>query len=173
MATSRRFAHFKRGVSPPRMKEVPEGGFCISAFVIISKKNRPQQVLMGRISKKAPWDHVGALDPERVERHSVGWMLPSSGLLLGESPKEAANRILIEQLGVAEQSLEGPSVFSEVYGPMNHWDLEFLFLGERDSTPENDMWSDLRFIDVTKTRRAEIIRGHEDILAHVEKRTAD
>jgi ADP-ribose pyrophosphatase YjhB (NUDIX family) len=173
MATNRRFAHFKRDVAPPRMKELPEGGFCISAFVIISKKNNPEQVLMGRINKKAPWGHVGALDPERVERHSVGWMLPSSGLLLGESPIQAANRILNEQLGVADQILEGPSVFSEVYGPMNHWDLEFLFQGERNNTPENDVWTELKFIDLTRTRRAEIVRGHEDILAHVGKRTAD
>jgi ADP-ribose pyrophosphatase YjhB (NUDIX family) len=173
MGTSRKFAHFKRDVVPPRTKEVPEGGFCISAFVIISKKNKPEQVLMGRINKKAAWEHVGALDPERMERHSVGWMLPSSGLLLGESPRQAANRILNEQLNAPEQILEGPSVFSEVYGPMNHWDLEFLFLGERDSTPENDLWRELKFIDITKTRRAEIVRGHEDILAHVGKRTAD
>lgn len=173
MVTSRRFAHFKKDVAPPRMMEVPEGGFCISAFVIISKKNKPDQVLMGRINKKAPWDHVGALDPERVERHSAGWMLPSSALMLGESPKQAADRILKEQLGMADQTLEGPLVFSEVYGPMNHWDLEFLFQGERDSTPENEVWTELRFIDIAKTRRGEIVRGHEDILAQVGRRTLD
>jgi ADP-ribose pyrophosphatase YjhB (NUDIX family) len=173
MVTSRRFAHFKKDVVPPRMKEMPEGGFCISTFVILSKKNNPEQVLMGRINKKAPWDHVGALDPERVQRHSVGWMLPSSALILGESPEQAADRILREQLGVADQSLEGPFVFSEVYGPMNHWDLELLFLGDRDSTPENEVWAELKFIDITKTRRRDIVRGHEDILAHVGKRTVD
>ncbi len=103
MVTGRRFAHFKRNVAPPRMKEIPEGGFCISAFVIISKTNSPEQVLVGRINKKAPWDHIGALDPERVERHSKGWMLPSSALMLGEPPKKAAERILKEQIGVADQ----------------------------------------------------------------------
>jgi ADP-ribose pyrophosphatase YjhB (NUDIX family) len=173
MGTNRRFAHFKRDVVPPRMKEVPEGGFCISAFVIISKNNKPDQVLMGRINKKAPWDHVGALDQERVNRHSTGWMLPSSALMLGEPPKQAADRILREQLGVTDQTLEGPFVFSEAYGPLDHWDLEFLFQGERDCTPENEVWTELRFIDLAKTRRGEIVRGHEDILAHVGKRTLD
>lgn len=173
MSTNRRFAHFKRNVVPPRMKEVPEGGFCISAFVIISKNNKPEQVLMGRINKKAPWDHIGALDPERVERHSTGWMLPSSALMLGEPPRQAADRILTEQLGVGDQSLEGPFVFSEIYGPLNHWDLEFLFLGRRDKAPDNEAWTELRFIDLSKTRREDIVRGHEDILAHVGKRTAN
>jgi len=46
----------------------------------------------------------------------------------------ASERILKEQSGIAGQHLEGSFVFSEVYGPMNYWDREFLFLGERDDT---------------------------------------
>lgn len=169
MVTSRRFAHFKKDVVLPRMKDVLEGGFCISTFIIISKSNNPEQVLMGHINKKAPWDHIGALDPSRVERHSRGWMLPSCALMLGESPDQAAKRILKDQLGLEDQPLEGPFVFSEVYGPMNHWDLEFLFLGERGTAPSNDAWSELKFVDLTKMRRADVARGHEDILAHMGK----
>lgn len=169
MVTDRRFAHFKKNVVPPRMNEIPEGGLCISTFVIISKTGNPQHVLMGRINKKAPWDHIGALDPERVERHSKGWMLPSSALLLGESPQEAAQRILEEQLGLIDQRLEGPLVFSEAYGPASHWDLEFLFLGERDKAPSHEVWSELKFVDLTKALKEEIARSHEDILAHVQK----
>ena len=169
MVTSRRFAHFGRDAVLPRMREIPEGGFCISAFLIVSKTGNPYQVLMGHISKKVPWDHIGALDPGRVERHSKGWMLPSSALILGESPKQAAERILKEQLSLALEPLEGPLVFSEVYGAMNHWDLEFLFLGQRDNAPSNEAWSELKFVDLTKTRKEDIARGHEDILAHVQK----
>ncbi len=169
MATSRRFAHFKRDVAPPRMREIPEGGFCISTFVILSKVGSPQLVLMGHVNKKAPWDHIGALDPERVERHGKGWMLPSSALILGESPQEAAERILKEQLSITGQPLDGPLVFSEVYGPMSHWDLEFLYLGQRGDAPSSEAWSELRFVDLTKTRKEDIARGHEDILAHVQK----
>ena len=173
MATSRRFAHFMRDVVPPRMNEIPKGGFCISAFLVITQARNPTQVLAGHINKNAPWDHIGALDPGRVERHSKGWMLPSSALMLGESPKEAAERILKEQLGVANQTLEGPFVFSEVYGPTRHWDLEFIFQGKRANTPVNEAWSELTFIDISKTRREDIARGHEDILAHVGKRIAN
>jgi hypothetical protein len=169
MGTDRRFAHFKKDVVPPRMSEVPEGGFCISAFTILSKRDNPQQVLMGHINKKVAWDHIGALDPERVERHSKGWMLPSSALILGESPNHASKRILKEQLSLDRLQLEGPLVFSEVYGPMNHWDLEFLYLGECDEVPSSEAWSDLKFVDLSKTRRENIARCHEDILAHVGK----
>jgi ADP-ribose pyrophosphatase YjhB (NUDIX family) len=167
MATERKFAHFKKQIVPPRINEIPEGGFCISAFVIISKKRNKDRVLMGRINKTARWDHIGGLDPERVERHSKGWMLPSSGLVWGESPQDAAERILKEQLGLMDQKLDGPLVFSELYGQPNHWDLEFLFLGKRNNLPSNGAWSELKFIDLKKTRKEEIARLHEDILAHV------
>jgi ADP-ribose pyrophosphatase YjhB (NUDIX family) len=169
MVTERRFSHFKRKVAPPRMKDVPEGGFCLSAFVIISKTQSPNHVLMGRINKNALWDHLGALDSERVERHGQGWMLPSSALILGELPQDAAQRILREQLGMSDQHLDGPLVCSEVYGAENHWDLEFLFLGERNDAPSHRAWRELKFVDLASTRKEEIARLHEDILTQVGK----
>jgi ADP-ribose pyrophosphatase YjhB (NUDIX family) len=169
MTTSRKFAHFKRDVAEPRIKEIPEGGFCISAFLIISKRGYPNKVLMGHLNKNAPWDHIGALDSERVKRHSRGWMLPSSGLIFGESPQEAATRILKEQLGLENENLEGPRIISEIYGDEEHWDLEFLFLGELENAPSHNAWLELKFVDLSKTRREEIARLHEDVLAHVDK----
>jgi len=151
------------------MSEIPEGGICLSTFVILSKPSNPSLVLMGRISQNAPWDHIGALDQGRVERHSKGWMLPSSHLILGEDPRQAALRILREQLGLTGQEINGPMVFSEVSGPMNHWDIEFVFLGERDNAPLHEAWNELKFVDLTRTKKQEIARSHEDILAHVGK----
>ena len=171
MVTDRRFAHFKRDVLPPRLSEIPVGGFCISTFVILSKTGSPRHVLMGRLNRNAAWDHIGALDPERITRHSKGWMLPSSGLLFGESPREAARRILSEQLGISDQSLEGPEVSSEAYGSPTHWDLEFIFLGECKEAPKHEAWSELKFVDLSKTSKEEVARSHEDILAHVHKWT--
>jgi len=60
-------------------------------------------------------------------------------------------------------------VFSEVYGALNHWDLEFVFLGERNDVPNHEAWDELKFIDLTKIRKEEITRSHEDILAHIGK----
>ena len=151
------------------MSDVPEGGLCLSVFIVISKIQSPNQVLMGRLNKDARWDHIGALDLERVQRHGNGWMLPSSHLILGEAPMDAAERILKEQLGLANQAVNGPLLFSEVYGPKSHWDLEFVFLGERDEAPLHQAWRELKFIDLTTTRKEEIARSHEDILAYVHK----
>src|SRR5206468_4725043 len=63
------------------------------------------------------WDHIGALDPSRVEAHSHGWMLPSSHLIFRESPDDAARRIAREQLELPDLALTGPTVVSEVYTP--------------------------------------------------------
>lgn len=169
MVTTRRFADFQREITSPRMSELPEGGVCLSAFLVISKKGSPNHVLMGRLNKSAPWDHIGALDPERAERHSKGWMLPSSHLIIGEGPMDAAKRVLKEQLGVADQALSGPLTFSEVFGSKNHWAIEFVFTGEKDQAPSHDAWKELSFLDMSRTRREEIMRSHEDILAHVHK----
>ena len=92
-------------------------------------------------------------------------MLPSSHLVLLESPQEAAARILREQLSIPDQKLEGPLAFSEVYGPRNHWDFLFVFTGERDEVPGSDAWSERRFVDLDAAKKEDFARSHEDVLA--------
>jgi ADP-ribose pyrophosphatase YjhB (NUDIX family) len=94
---------------------------------------------------------------------------PSSGLIFGESPQEAAHQILKEQLGLDDQEVQGPRVFSEVYGDKEDWDIKFLFLGERGDPPSYNAWTELKFVDLPKTPREDIARSHEDVLAHVGK----
>src|ERR1700693_1648788 len=105
MATDRLFCRFNQGrstttgnldESPMSLKQIPPGGLCLSAFLVI-RDNRGK-VLMGKLDPEAPWDHLGALDPKRIELHRSGWMLPSSHLIVHESPKSAAERIVKEQL---------------------------------------------------------------------------
>ncbi len=169
MTTDRRFAAFSKDALPPRMKTVPEGGMCISAFLVISKRGEPGEVLMGRINKNAEWDHIGALDGKRVERFASGWMLPSSHLILFETPEGAARRILREQLGIRNQALDGPLTFADTSGTSNHWDLGFIFTGEREAAPSNAAWDELTFVDVAKLRRDEIVRSQLDVLAYAGK----
>lgn len=173
MSTDRKFARFSKTAPSLATPEAPEGGFCISAFVVLTKEGHPNQVLLGRLDTQAPWDHLGAMDADRAQRNSGGWMLPSSHLMLQESPREAATRILREQLGIEQQTLRGPEVFSEVYGPKNHWDLELVFLGERKDVKPTSAWRQLEFVDLTKTKKADMARAHEDILAQVGKRVSD
>src|SRR5437879_12198469 len=162
MATERKFSRFNPVARAMTTHEIPESGFCLSAFLVIGESGHPENILMGHLDPAAPWDHVGALDPERAEANSKGWMLPSSHLMIGESPQAAAERILKEQLGLPALPLKGPFVFSEVYGPKNTWDLEFIFVGERDQVGQHPVWRELSFVDVNATPREEIARYHED-----------
>jgi ADP-ribose pyrophosphatase YjhB (NUDIX family) len=161
------------------ISEIPVDGFCVSAFLLVWDVDNPRRLLMGHLNPDAPWDHIGALTKDRVEAHSKGWMLPSSHLLYGESPMDAAMRIAREQLEVERPEtlgITGPRAFSEVYSPRRfperkgHWDLEFLY----DATVKGidflqrktpNAWRELKFIDIDHVDRGEIARSHEDILA--------
>ena len=169
MTTDRRFAAFSKDALPPRMRTVPEGGMCISAFLVISKKGEQAEVLMGRLNKNAEWDHIGALDGKRVERFASGWMLPSSHLIFFETPEGAARRILREQLGIRNQALDGPLTFADTSGTSNHWDLGFVFTGQRETAPLSAAWDELEFVDVTRLKRDEIVRSQLDVLAYAGK----
>ncbi len=145
---------------------------CLSAFVVLTEAGSPNHVLLGHLNSNANWDHIGGLDSERVTAHSNGWMIPSCHLLLKESPQEAARRVLDEQLGLKDVALSEPKVVSEVYAPKrfpdlpSHWDLEFIFRGvlPRRELPTVTAWKELSFVDVSRTKKSEIARSHEDVL---------
>lgn len=157
------------------MTEVPDGGLCLSTFLVIVDDKSPNSVLMGNLNPNASWDHIGALDQKRVERFSKSWMLPSSHLILHETPADAAARILKEQLEIESLPLSEPKVFSDLRerhdpkaGRVQHWDIGFIFRGElrREDLPRPKAWTALRFIDLTTTKKKEIARSHEDVLEH-------
>jgi len=120
----------------------------------------------------AEWDVLGGLGADRVEANRHGWVLPASQLIYGESPDEAARRLLAEQLGGARAALAPPQVLSEVYAPKrfpearSHWDLEFLYRGRlaEDDLPSGSPWAELRFLDPRARRRSEFARSHEEVL---------
>ena len=169
VGTNRRFARFSKDDGPLQTLEIPEGGLCLSVFIVLTKRDHPDSVLMGRLNADAPWDHIGALDSARAEQHSKGWMLPSSHLMFRESPQDGAKRVLTEQLGLNDQVLNRAEVFSEVYGPSNHWDIEFVLTGEREEIRSHPVWKELAFVELNRVRKEELARSHEDILAHLGK----
>src|SRR5467141_3383829 len=87
MTTDRRFSRFSRSrdTAAFSITEIPVGGVCLSAFLVVTETGEPRKVLMGHMNPDAPWDHIGALDSSRVEVHSRGWMLPSSHLIFQET----------------------------------------------------------------------------------------
>jgi ADP-ribose pyrophosphatase YjhB (NUDIX family) len=177
MTTDRRFCRFTRTAEghPFGVRWDEPGGFCLSAFLILSAEDRPTSVLVGRINPDGAWDHLEGLDAERIHAHHGGWLLPASHLLVRESPESAARRILEEMLGGGPATLEPPRVTSEVYAPrrypetLNHWDLSFLFRGiwHGDAPSIPSVWEELRFVDSRAVRRTEFARSHEEVLDHV------
>lgn len=177
MTTDRVFAAFARdGRHGLGVAEVPPAGFCVSAFVVVSDRSRAGTVLLGHLNPGAPWDHIGALDRERTIAHSKGWMIPSSHLIYGESPRQAAERVLREQLGLEGVSIGAPEILSDVYTPKrfpergDHWDLGFVFKVAVDASTidfGHPAWNDLKFVDPRTLDPAEVARSHDDILASV------
>ena len=173
MPTDRRFCRFYKPADTPfGMPEVPAGGLCLSVFLVITETGHGNRVLMGHLNPAAPWDHIGALDPSRAAVHSKGWMLPSSHLIVKESPQAAARRVAREQLELPDLPLGEPRVVSDLGTPRrfpgmgDHWDLEFLVRGELDAAdvPPAAAWTELRFVDLDATPKSAIARSHEDIL---------
>ncbi|MEM3670671.1 MAG: NUDIX hydrolase [Thermoprotei archaeon] len=173
MVTQRRFADFGKNLPYYCMDRIPEGGMCLSVFLILYNRQM-SNVLLGRVNPEyVDWEHIGALDQTRLSRFSPKWMLPSSHLILYESPTEAARRVLKEQLGLDGLKLDGPHVYTEVYdieraGLRNHWDTEFIFRGELEKEPDpHPAWLELKFRDAKTMSEEEFARNHQDILRNV------
>jgi ADP-ribose pyrophosphatase YjhB (NUDIX family) len=169
----RKFARFAEGRSSvDGYWPLPPDGLCLSAFVLLSPPSGRDRVLVGRLDPRAPWDRIGALDEERVRLNRAGWMIPSCHLEYFEPPDRAAQRVLTEQLGLSGVPLEPAGVFSETYRPRRHperglhWDLQFLFRGSvaTPEPPAHPAWTSLRFVDPSRTTRAEFTRSHDEVL---------
>jgi ADP-ribose pyrophosphatase YjhB (NUDIX family) len=172
MENGRRFCRFTPGSDPVSIHQIPEDGFCLSAFVIATASRDPYRVLLGRLDPSAPWDQIGALTSDRVAAHAGGWLLPACQLVYGESPDEAAARIVREQLGGLALRFGPPTIVSEVYAPRRHpdarghWDLLFVYRATCSETPERlpTPWKVLEFVDVRKARKADFRRSHDEVL---------
>jgi ADP-ribose pyrophosphatase YjhB (NUDIX family) len=182
LAEERKFARFRPKAEPDRFVfTVPEDGLCISTFLVIRPRGHPEQALLGRINPEGPWAHIGGLDASRAKQWSVGWMLPSSQLVYYESPEESARRIAREQLGIELAKLPVPLLMSDsdqrpraAPGDL-HWDMGFVYVIDDHSGPPPRLsaWTDLRFVDVSQTRRQDYVRSHQDVLALAGMRTMD
>jgi ADP-ribose pyrophosphatase YjhB (NUDIX family) len=171
-----RFARYRpteRSIQGRRFWSVPEGGVCLSAFILLRPLETPTRVLLGRPDPQAPWAQMATLEEAHLRSIGDRWILPASHLLEFESPTDSARRILRQQLEIADLPLRGPEVFSEAYPSAidpesgTHWDLHFVLRGDWPSNPapRSDSWRELAFVDPSTLTRADIARGHADILA--------
>jgi hypothetical protein len=156
----------------PVYVSVPDDGLCLNAFLLISPPDDPSKILLGMVDPAAPWKRIGGVTPIRLADLSTRWMLPSRQLFLFESPTEAADNILRDQLEIGRVPLDGPTVYSEVWtrpkpaGMGPHWDLHFVFRGRWPSgkSLQASPWLKLAFHEPRLLDRATVGRGHVDVL---------
>jgi hypothetical protein len=169
----RQFARLHPGAPPFEAGYfgVPSAGMCLNVFLVLRQPDDPHRALLGRVAPDPRWEEVGALTPARLERIGDRWMLPSSQLLLMESPAEGARRLGSELLGTDLTALPAPQVFSETYEPARgpkgdlHWDLHFIFdLKGASTVPKLPLWNELEYVPIERTPRSAIARSHGDIL---------
>jgi len=163
---SERWAKFGRKRS--WQEHTPKGGVCLSSFVIVRKGD---SVLMGIPKASKAWPEKGGYPKfaaKRLEKNR-SWLLPSTPLLMEESPDEAANRVVHEWAG-----LEGQPRFTGIQSHThdsgrvegyNHWDICFLYEMKANALPDKKAWwSEVRFIPISEVRKLKIGRGHRDVL---------
>src|SRR3972149_8451656 len=165
----RRFAYF--GSRAPRLgfSSPPEGGFCLSSFVLVMRR---RSILLEKAAESDEWEHLTGMDEERVRMLAKEgkWLIPSSHLIFGEHPKDAAKRVFEEQLCVKRYSLKFLAVLSGIgetrrYAGRPHLDICFVYSGKLRGTLKRPDWlSELTYVDARRLRPSYFGRDHEGVL---------
>jgi len=148
--------------------QVPEGGVCISSFVIAEKGGK---VLVGKMKNPETWVERFLVGPNLAPKFAASgkWLLPASHLKFGESPDECAKRIAREQL-LAGENCTLVGIQSHISGDPadienSHWDLCIIY---RASIPEPiqvpEWFSELRYVSTKDLKTGDFARGHGDVL---------
>ena len=169
MALKKRQALFTEG-------NVPPGGVCLSSFVVLRQGN---EILVGKMTKPDVW----------VKRFFVGqkfapmyassdkFLLPARHLAWYESPSEAAEDVIKQQLSlkVPKGRLRMIDVQSHIRGDIKsknqppHWDICFVFEARISrefvrGIKQLPWFKELGFRKLSDLRSSDFTRGHGDVL---------
>ena len=163
--------------SPP-----PPGGICLSSFVVVSNGSG---MLAGRMKNPDTWVDRFFVSQKFVPGYMAEgekYLMPAMHLAWYESPLDAADRILREQVLVdfPKEKIKLLGVQSHLRGDLNdeknppHWDICFVYEAKlparaagKIKSPE--WFEDFGFKPKSKLTAANFLRGHGDVLeeAHV------
>jgi len=148
---------------------VPKGGVCLSSFLVL--RGSGTGILVGKMAKPEIWTEKFMVpEPYASNAAKSGkWVLPASHLQFGESPKDAANRILADQLQLKKTKLSLLEAQSHLSDPSDlegaHWDLCFVHGGTVKGSVKGAEWfSELRFVNTRNLTSDDFARGHGDVL---------
>lgn len=142
-----------------RRREISPSNLHLSSFVIAKKKGSSDgdySILLLRAGEKHP-----------VSFRRGKLLLPSTILLYGEKPRDAARRALAYQLGNPD-SLEDPQFLNMQTYYASHWDIVFLFEtwakdGAGEVSPK-EPYVGAAFYPVNNLPRSEISEDHLEVL---------
>jgi ADP-ribose pyrophosphatase YjhB (NUDIX family) len=148
---------------------VPEGGACVSSFIIAEKEGK---VLVGKMKNPDIWVEKFLVGPNFASKYAASgkWLLPASHLKFGESPDDCARRVLKEQILVGKPNCTLVGIQSHLSGDPGdvenaHWDLCIIYralVSEPIQVPE--WFSELRYVSAKDLKTSDFTRGHGDIL---------
>jgi hypothetical protein len=152
----------------------PPGGLCLSSFVVVRIGGK---VLVGRMARPEIW----------VERFFVGekfapeyagsgkYLLPAMHLAWYESPLQAAEWVVKNQLKIPRMDLRLIDVQSHVRGDANsekeppHWDICFVYEAKAPAGAIRRLktlpwFKDIAFVPLSSLSTDDFTRGHGDVL---------
>jgi ADP-ribose pyrophosphatase YjhB (NUDIX family) len=148
---------------------VPKGGTCLSAFLILRNK---EGVLAGKMTKPEIWVDKFLVGEMFAPKYAASgkWILPASHLLYGEKPEDGATRVLAQQLGLPKTELKLVQAQSHLsQSPTDpdaaHWDICFIYEGQVPNEIRKPEWfSELKFLQPQGLKADDFTRGHGDVL---------
>ena len=150
-------------------ENVPKGGTCISAFLVLAGNGG---FLAGKMAEPDVWVERFLVGESFAPKYAASgkWILPASHLKYGEKPDDAAKRILTEQLGLGKMKLTFTQVQSHLSQDPNdpdsaHWDICFIYEGKVEgNVPRPEWFSELAFLKPKDVSVQDFTRGHGDVL---------
>jgi ADP-ribose pyrophosphatase YjhB (NUDIX family) len=140
--------------------------------ILVSRDAREGWNTFGKMAKPELWVEKFLVGESYASKavSSGKWVLPASHLQFGESPEDAAARILTEEVQAKKTKLRLLQVQSHLSQDPNdpeaaHWDICFVHGGALKRSLERPEWfSELKFINARSLTNDDFTRGHGDVL---------
>jgi hypothetical protein len=157
-------------------KNVPPGGVCLSSFVLVRSGNK---ILVGKMAHPEIWVKKFFVGEKFAPGYASSnkYLLPARHLSWYESPRETANSVLRDQVGikVPPNKVSLTEVQSHLRGDVDseeeppHWDICFVYETEVPSRIVKGLktppwFKDFHFVPFSSLTIVDFTRGHGDIL---------
>lgn len=154
---------------------VPEGGFCVSAFLLVENEGK---ILAGRMDEDHA-DHwtqewapnLAYYEGPRREALFAGWRLPATYLRTGEAFQAAAKRVATDQLALPDpppveaSRIVSTATESRRFPGTDHWDIFTVHRTQGPASPPvPDHWAELAYRDPSTLQEDGLVMRHGHVL---------